>query len=204
MPSLAPAASAHQDATSAATGAHLSSRRATSADARADRASGLPRERRYCLVQVIGQGTQASRTGRRPGIGRVRPSLPGRPGRTGVNAWKGWLGQQHRRQGCIRAAARRLASAAACSADSAACASWRSLATASSVACRHCMVRAPCRPHTGQSPSPCASWCCSAAVSRPASARAWPAGEPATASSPAAASLSAFADLPDVGLGWDA
>ncbi len=36
MPSLAPAASAHQEATSTATGAHLSSLRATSADARSD------------------------------------------------------------------------------------------------------------------------------------------------------------------------
>ena len=31
----------------------------------------VPRERRYFLVQVIGQGTQASRTGRDPGIGRA-------------------------------------------------------------------------------------------------------------------------------------
>ncbi len=48
---------------------------------------------------MIGQGTQASRTGRRARIGRIRPSLPGGPGRTGVNAWKGRLGQQHRRHG---------------------------------------------------------------------------------------------------------
>ena len=60
---------------------------------------GLPGERRYFLAQVIGQGTQASRTGRGPGIGRAHPSLPGRPGRSGVNAWEGRPGQEHRRYG---------------------------------------------------------------------------------------------------------
>jgi hypothetical protein len=53
---------------------------------------GLTRERRYFLVQMIGQGTQASGTGRRLRIGQGRPSLPGGTGRTGVKAWKGWLG----------------------------------------------------------------------------------------------------------------
>ena len=60
---------------------------------------GLPAERGYFLVQMIGQGTQASQTGRGARIGRARPSLPGRPGRTGVNAWKERLSQKHRRPG---------------------------------------------------------------------------------------------------------
>ena len=99
MPSWPSAASAHQEATSAATGAHLSSRRATSAEARSDRAWISRVNGVILLVQVIGQGTQPGRTGRRPGVGRARPSLPGRPGRTGVNARKGRLGQEHRRRG---------------------------------------------------------------------------------------------------------